>query len=96
MAKRGKKKKGGLLGTVFVLVIAAGIFLWQQEDYRQIALSWLDDTFHETTKDSSQPLSDGNVVQNVEGEAKIFFSRSHWSGSLLCALTASPKQPNTL
>ena len=73
MAKRRRKKKGGLFGTVLVLVIAAGAFLWQQEDYRQMALSWLDDTFHETTKDSSQSLSDGNAVQNVEGEAKIWY-----------------------
>lgn len=86
MAKRRKKKKGGLLGTVFVLVIAAGIFLWQQEDYRQIALSWLDDTFHETTKDSSQSLSDGNVVQNVEGEAKIWYLDVGQADSMLLQL----------
>ena len=86
MAKRRKKKKGGLLGTVFVLVIAAGIFLWQQEDYRQIALSWLDDTFHETTNDSSQPLSDGNVVQNVEGEAKIWYLDVGQADSMLLQL----------
>lgn len=86
MAKRRKKKKGGLLGTVFVLVIAAGIFLWQQEDYRQIALSWLDDTFHETTNDSSQPVSDGNVVQNVEGEAKIWYLDVGQADSMLLQL----------
>lgn len=86
MAKRRRKKKGGLLGTVFVLVIAAGIFLWQQEDYRQIALSWLDDTFHETTNDSSQPVSDGNVVQNVEGEAKIWYLDVGQADSMLLQL----------
>ena len=86
MAKRRKKKKGGLFGTVLVLVIAAGVFLWQQEDYRQIALSWLDDTFHETTKDSSQPLSDGNVVQNVEGEAKIWYLDVGQADSMLLQL----------
>ena len=86
MAKRRKKKKGGLLGTVFVLVIAAGIFLWQQEDYRQMALSWLDDTFHETTNDSSQPVSDGNVVQNVEGEAKIWYLDVGQADSMLLQL----------
>lgn len=86
MAKRRRKKKGGLFGTVLVLVIAAGVFLWQQEDYRQIALSWLDDTFHETTKDSSQPLSDGNVVQNVEGEAKIWYLDVGQADSMLLQL----------
>lgn len=86
MAKRRRKKKGGLFGTVFVLVIAAGIFLWQQEDYRQMALSWLDDTFHETTNDSSQPVSDGNVVQNVEGEAKIWYLDVGQADSMLLQL----------
>lgn len=86
MAKRRRKKKGGLFGTVLVLVIAAGVFLWQQEDYRQIALSWLDDTFHETTKDSSQSLSDGNVVQNVEGEAKIWYLDVGQADSMLLQL----------
>lgn len=86
MAKRRRKKKGGLFGTVLVLVIAAGVFLWQQEDYRQIALSWLNDTFHETTKDSSQPLSDGNVVQNVEGEAKIWYLDVGQADSMLLQL----------
>lgn len=86
MAKRRRKKKGGLFGTVLVLVIAAGVFLWQQEDYRQIALSWLDDTFHETTKDSSKSLSDGNVVQNVEGEAKIWYLDVGQADSMLLQL----------
>lgn len=86
MAKRRKKKKGGLFGTVLVLVIAAGAFLWQQEDYRQMALSWLDDTFHETTKDSSQSLSDGNAVQNVEGEAKIWYLDVGQADSMLLQL----------
>lgn len=86
MAKRRRKKKGGLFGTVLVLVIAAGAFLWQQEDYRQIALSWLDDTFHETTKDSSQSLSDGNAVQNVEGEAKIWYLDVGQADSMLLQL----------
>ncbi len=86
MAKRRRKKKGGLFGTVLVLVIAAGVFLWQQEDYRQMALSWLDDTFHETTKDSSQSLSDGNVVQNVEGEAKIWYLDVGQADSMLLQL----------
>lgn len=86
MAKRRKKKKGGLFGTVLVLVIAAGVFLWQQEDYRQMALSWLDDTFHETTKDSSQSLSDGNAVQNVEGEAKIWYLDVGQADSMLLQL----------
>lgn len=86
MAKRRRKKKGGLFGTVLVLVIAAGVFLWQQEDYRQMALSWLDDTFHETTKDSSQSLSDGNAVQNVEGEAKIWYLDVGQADSMLLQL----------
>ncbi len=86
MAKRRRKKKGGLFGTVLVLVIAAGAFLWQQEDYRQMALSWLDDTFHETTKDSSQSLSDGNAVQNVEGEAKIWYLDVGQADSMLLQL----------
>lgn len=86
MAKRRRKKKGGLFGTVLVLVIAAGVFLWQQEDYRKMALSWLDDTFHETTKDSSQSLSDGNVVQNVEGEAKIWYLDVGQADSMLLQL----------
>lgn len=86
MAKRRRKKKGGLFGTVLVLVIAAGVFLWQQEDYRQMALSWLDDTFHETTNDSSQPVSDGNVVQNVEGEAKIWYLDVGQADSMLLQL----------
>lgn len=86
MAKRRKKKKGGLFGTVLVLVIAAGAFLWQQEDYRQMALSWLDDTFHETTNDSSQSLSDGNAVQNVEGEAKIWYLDVGQADSMLLQL----------
>lgn len=86
MAKRRRKKKGGLFGTVLVLVIAAGFFLWQQEDYRQMALSWLDDTFHETTKDSSQSLSDGNAVQNVEGEAKIWYLDVGQADSMLLQL----------
>lgn len=86
MAKRRRKKKGGLFGTVLVLVIAAGVFLWQQEDYRQMALSWLNDTFHETTKDSSQSLSDGNVVQNVEGEAKIWYLDVGQADSMLLQL----------
>lgn len=86
MAKRRRKKKGGLFGTVLVLVIAAGVFLWQQEDYRQMALSWLDDTFHETTKDSSQSLSGGNAVQNVEGEAKIWYLDVGQADSMLLQL----------
>ena len=86
MAKRRRKKKGGLFGTVLVLVIAVGAFLWQQEDYRQMALSWLDDTFHETTKDSSQSLSDGNAVQNVEGEAKIWYLDVGQADSMLLQL----------
>lgn len=86
MAKRRRKKKGGLFGTVLVLVIAAGVFLWQQEDYRQMALSWLNDTFHEATKDSSQSLSDGNVVQNVEGEAKIWYLDVGQADSMLLQL----------
>lgn len=86
MAKRRRKKKGGLFGTVLVLVIAAGVFLWQQEDYRQMALSWLNDTFHEATKDSSQPLSDGNAVQNVEGEAKIWYLDVGQADSMLLQL----------
>lgn len=86
MAKRRRKKKGGLFGTVLVLIIAAGAFLWQQEDYRQMALSWLDDTFHETTKDSSQSLSDGNAVQNVEGEAKIWYLDVGQADSMLLQL----------
>ena len=73
MAKRRRKKKGGLWGAVLVLVAAVGILFWQQDEWREPVEDLLNTWQSAAAEDTDGSSSPSSAAQPVDGEAKIWY-----------------------